>query len=795
MAYQRSTATTTPADQSSQAITDGNTNPRPDSVVATQAEQVLLFLRPETGEVIGVPSPDTAELRIHYHRWSELVRDYHNANALLFDCEERLQILAAAEANNEVLPPGIRDEADSNWKFAVKWRDEANQKLREEMKPLASTAGSGKKLVELIPLMSNEGDKPYAVTKKNEGPKFDAGKAKQSWGIAAGAGLKDHYKYPKDLSEKLIYVRSDRLKQGWPTFKDAETTKWDEVYKKDANGKRKLDEAKLKKYAREQAKQISVKSSDFAKINYEKCDSILGEWGRKWNEDRTVKHSASATVGGKQVADIDLSAQAALMRYLYGGSLNATFDPFKTGVSFKAEGKAEISLAEAKAAADLFLPARDGILMCLYDLNGKEYPLGAIRLQIGAALSGVVGASIAAEVSLGVEMKDKELPKAKGKPGRKNRKRAKKMNVSPTEPTDVAGADAELSAFAGAKADVELKGAMQWRNPETKEKTFEALASIAPGAGAQAGLGASAKFTVQYTDGLFKITAHASLCVGLGAEGTLSLEVNAVQLASFMMWFNYQLYHANFTNVGIIGDRAFDAARDISFLAIQAGTDAATYLGQSVRELGLRAQGVGRALDKAEARQQLAKRILATPFALKYSPPETRGMLIYRLSRHGGADAVVTGGGVGDRYLPAQRKAILHILRQAQTKADIDNIIQHIGPSGEKGSFDAKLASLKNFFKLEAVGNLDVPLIDSSYDDLFRDDYQSRPGQGMGDGKLAQAGGDFGQWYDHVYASLKNEPTRGLPMMANDTIQYALQRQGQDDHPMFALAGHNAYYA
>ncbi|MBM3114922.1 hypothetical protein [Jeongeupia naejangsanensis] len=794
MAYQRSTTSTPPADQSSQPVTDGNTNPRPDSVVATQAEQVLLFLRPETGEVIGVPPPDTAELRIHYHRWSELVRDYHNANALLFDCEERLQVLAAAEANNEVLPPGIKDEADSNWKFAVKWRDEANQKLREEMKPLASTAGSGKKLVELIPLMSNEGDKPYAVTKKNEGPKFDAGKAKQSWGVSAGAGLKDHYKYPKDLPEKLIYVRSDRLKEGWPKFKEAEKTKWDEVYKKDANGKRKLDEAKLKKYTREQVKQIKINSKDFVKIDYEKCDSILGDWGRKWNEDHTVKHSASVTVGGKQVADIDLSAQAALMRYLYGGSLNATFDPFNTGVSFKAEGKAEISLAEAKAAADLYLPARDGILMCLYDLEGKEYPLGAIRLQIGAALSGVVGASIAAEVSLGVEMKDKELPKAKGKPGGKNKKRAKKMNVSPTEPTNVAGADAELNAFAGAKADVELKGAMQWRNPESKEKTFEALATIAPAAGAQAGIGASAKFTVQYADGLFKITAHASLCIGLGAEGAISLEVNAVQLASFMIWFNYQLYHANYRSVEIIANTAFRAAQDMTFLAIQTGQDISKFLGQANRELSERVTATAAALEKAEARQKLAKRILATPFALKHCPPETRGMLIYQLSRHGSADAVVTGGGVGDRYLSTQRKAILHVLRQAQTKADIDNIIQHIGPRGEKGSFDNKLASLKAFFKLEFVGNLEVPLIESHYDDQFREHYESLPGKGMGDGKLAQLGGDFGEWYDGVYASLKDEPTRGLPMVANNTTEYKVQRL-QEDHPLFAATGSNAYYA
>ncbi|GAA5783981.1 hypothetical protein [Chitiniphilus shinanonensis] len=799
MAYQRSDmigggGAVATADPSSQPIKDGATNPRPDSVVATQAEQVLLFLRPETGEVIGVPPQDSAELRLHYHRWSELIRDYHNANALLFDCENRLQILSAAKANKETIPPGIEEEAQKWWDVAVKWRDETNEKLREEMKPLASTAGSGKKLVELIPLMSKEGDKPYATTTKNEGPKIDGTKAKQSWGFASGAGLKDHYKYPKDLPEKLVYVRSDRLKEGWPKFKDAETVKWADVYKKDANGKRKLDETKLKQYVREQGKKIQLRSSDFVKLDFQKSDSILGDWGRKWNADHTVKHTASTTVGGVQVADIDLTAQAALMRYMYGGSVSGTFDPFKAGVAFKAEGKAEIALAEAKASADLYLPARDGILMCLYDLRGTEFPLGAIRLQVSAALSGVVGASVAAEVSLSVEMKDKELPKVKGKPGGRRNGRAKKMDVGSAASTDVGGVTAELNAFAGAKADIELKGALQWRNPETQDKDFKDLASVAPSVGGMAGIGASAKFVAQYEDGLFRIQAHASLCVGLGAEGTISLEVNPLQVGSFVLWFNYQLYHANYSNVKIIGETAFDAMRDMSFLAIQAGQEISNYIGRTQRELSTQIVQISAALARAQARQRLAERILATPFALKYSSPETRGMLIYQLSRHGAADAAVTGGGVGDSYLATQRRAILHVLRQAQTKAGIDNIIQHIDRQGAKGDFDRRLASLKDFFKLEMVGNVDVPFIESHYDDQFREHYESLPGKGLGDGKLAQAGGDFGGWYDTLHASLKDEPTRGLPMVPNDSVQYAMQRQWQDDHPLYAARGDDAYY-
>ena len=61
--------------------------------------------------------------------------------------------------------------------------------------------------------------------------------------------------------------------------------------------------------------------------------------------------------------------------------------------------------------------------------------------------------------------------------------------------------------------------------------------------------------------------------------------------------------------------------------------------------------------------------------------------------------------------------------------------------------------------------------------------------------RLSEEGGQFGDWYETVYASLKDEPTRGLAMVPNDSVEYSLQTvmQGRD-HTLFSSAGGRAFY-
>lgn len=54
--------------------------------------------------------------------------------------------------------------------------------------------------------------------------------------------------------------------------------------------------------------------------------------------------------------------------------------------------------------------------------------------------------------------------------------------------------------------------------------------------------------------------------------------------------------------------------------------------------------------------------------------------------------------------------------------------------------------------------------------------------------------GGFADWYLKVSSALKDEPTRGYIAVANNTLQYAMQRDAGNDHPLYA-SGDGAFYS
>lgn len=276
---------------------------------------------------------------------------------------------------------------------------------------------------------------------------------------------------------------------------------------------------------------------------------------------------------------------------------------------------------------------------------------------------------------------------------------------------------------------------------------------------------------MQYTKGIFKLHADASICIGLGAEGKIGFEVNAKLIGQFIKWFFYQLYHANFKRLEYLEESAFDAARDLMFIVICKGEGIEKEFGMLERDISDAINSIKTALDNAEARQQLARRILSDPDTLRYAPPETKGMLIYQLSLHGGIDWAKSGFGVGRDFLRDQKDAIRHILLWSHTRAGCKNVIEHMSARGIKGDYEKNLARIRRFLSSEAPRDLDLPGIDSRH------------------------GKDFDDWYNRLRADLKTEPTRGYPVVRSDSTEYALQRDGRGDHPLFASAGDRAFYA
>lgn len=822
MSYGASTAElkSAPADTERDSQIHAQTGPEP-----------MAYLRLDTGEVIGVPASDATYLNNEFDKWNRLIYEQLLANQVLAVCDSRLEAIARQLAVQEKsISLDVIQESEKAQGFALEWREQATESLRKELAPLDKLGGTGKKLIELIPLVEKPGDSPakHERGKDNGEWKLDGINPKNAWSFKSAAGIRDHFKQVERYKGvgPLRTMPSDKLKTSWPKFKDANATKWSEVYKEGKDGKRKVDKAKMRQYLGEQVQNLAkVKSADFFKLEISNTGTLGPEVLANWNANATFSKEGKLVFGDTQLGDIDLSAEAAAMRYFSGGSLSGEIAPLKGNVNIKAEGSAEIAFAEGKAGASLFLPSKEGIMLYLLDIEqiaaiskgkpmpGKPYDMGAIRMVAAAELKGVIGVSLAGEISLGVAMKDVETTDLDGKKKaakearvsgrRKKNKRARKIDVTgkSTEWKDTAGLAAEVSFFAGAKGGLELKGSLQWRNPHNDKKEFEAMASIAPELQGQAGIGASAKVMVDYVDGVFRVTAHAGICFGVGAEGTVSFAVGVKQIASFIFWLYYNLLHVGFKNLVILSKAAFDAFKYLTYLMVCQGKKVEEYFlhaEEGLKELFAKAE---KDYKKAQASYNLGKRILANPNQTRFSPPETKGILIYQLTRHG-EDSFAVEPGLGSSYLRTQKGAVLAILHQTQLKADIENVIQHIGPKGAKGNFDANLDMLKEFFALEGPGGLNLPGT-TTQEDEFRSMMRNAgfSGQQLASARGSLGGemdrvamnGDFGSWYDSVTDALKDEPTRGYVAVANDSMQYALQRDSGEDHPLFASADGGFY--
>lgn len=444
-------------------------------------------------------------------------------------------------------------------------------------------------------------------------------------------------------------------------------------------------------------------------------------------------------------------------------------------------------------------------------VDTSTYNLGPIRIACAAELKGVIGVSLAGEVSIGVEMKDVEtkdvdgkiragkMPQLKGSRKKANRRKAVDVTGQADDWKNKGGAAAEVSFFAGAKGGVGISGAIQWRNPHNKDKKFEIFASIAPQVEGMAGIGASAKLNIEYVDGVFRITAHAGICLGVGAEGTFTFAVGAKQLASFVYWMYYNLFHATFKSLVFISKNAFDALKSLGYLMVAEGKDVAEYFGRADRALAKAVDDLDNKYKREAETLALARRVLSNPEKIRFTTPESKGMLIYQLTRFGAVSWALDGGGLGNDYLPTQRKAVLAVMRQATLANDIKNIIQHIHPKGQKMSLERNLGELKRFFAAEGPGGMDIPGTRTVFSDALQEIVRKVDPHfiAMGPtGKVDQLAmnGAFGAWYEAVLPTLMEEPVRGHMALASADPGYALLRDGpQKDHPLFASTDDGFY--
>ncbi|QMR42788.1 hypothetical protein [Klebsiella aerogenes] len=649
-----------------------------------------------------------------------LIQEQLKMTALL-ENQKKAQI-ALDELNFEMLTQAGKQPQrayDSKLQSTYQQLNDANEKLKAELKSLTAKVPEGELL--------DENSKGSAI------------------------GLMELIPLQKTAGFKSTYVRSDKIRSHWRKYKLSEVDKESgeasfikykdkEVTGVDSNGtetKRtvrsgKIDTEELKKQLKEAS--VSLKFEDEL---IEDSNVVLTDWAKKMNKGLTwPKENDKPDDESTYHQYVDISAQAQLMRYSQGAGLSAEFNPLEKKASAKMEGHSSFALGEAKASAELFIPDRLGTALLFpakasAGVAGGVCNMGAIRYTINAVLSGNAGASLGIELGVEADFSG-EMAKGYGIKGSPAKlippppPGQRKINLTIPMPDVQAGG--EIGAFAGVQAGGNVSGAIEWFDPHpeedkniahdsnkqivNKEAKFTAIATLSLGVTAQAGGGGSAVFYVTYVNSRFRIYCKAALCWGVGAKGSLGFEVDGNSFAAFMKGFMYMLRNVDYQKLEDMMPRdSFRALCAIPIIlaarGLQAGIDTVSTMGDRAADVLISLKD---ALNDEDKRVRLMENIISNPDQLKYTPPETKGSIIAQLMDVNVLDVIDPKNQKRDTKkwgaMQLRKEAIMRCFTWVQSKADYNNVMQHmtINPAEGKGSAEANEKTLLEFLGMTEFG-------------------------------------------------------------------------------------------
>lgn len=549
---------------------------------------------------------------------------------------------------------------------------------------------------------------------------------------------------------KKTYVRSDKIKQQWRTYKLSEVDKESgeasfikyknkTIVSQDANGnpvnktirQGKIDTAELKK----QLSNVPV-SLKFDLVD--DTNVIVSHWAEEMNKSLTWPKGDGKVDESVYHQYVDISAQAQLLRYSHGAGASAEYNPSEKKLEGKIEGHASFALGEAKAEMALYLPDRLGVSL-LFPAK-KVTPqtpdgvcnMGALRFAMKLVLSGSVGASAAIELGVTVDWSG-EMGKGYGIKGRPATLTApplpgqQQVNLKTSTIPEAQGGG-EIGVFVGAQAGGNISGAIEWFDPHpddtpvakgvekdnkpivNKEKKFAAIAKLEAGMTVQAGAGGSGVFYITYIQGRFRIYCKAALCWGVGAKGEVGFEVDGSSFAAFMKSFLYMLRSVDYQKLEQM--MAVDAFRSLCAIPIIMAAQGIQVGEAMLKNMVVILQQIRADLKDENKRVNLMDSILSNPDQLKYTPPETKGAVIATLIDQNWADWLDPRNQNNDFFsvnswklgpLKRRKQAVFMALKWVQSQADYNNIMQHLtlSPGEKKGS---KELNEKDVIKFLGIG-------------------------------------------------------------------------------------------
>lgn len=716
-------------------LVDSGSNPRDSSQVDAFVDPApLIFYEPQTGELWVVPAEHAAAVEKECRQMDKLAYDLNQAkDAYLVIQDELLEAQRAAGAPDRTVPRHPQELLKAQKKLAEAERtlQKAQAAMEDEFKPLGTLDGTAGKITELIPIRQRNKRNTGAKTK----PEKNGYTWARKWSYVRNDKVKDkRRKYPLNKGEQAKYQgQSDSfLKEG------------------------KVDTAKLGKQLTELESsanwkaEVGVQGAFFEGVN-RSIDETLKAWADGINADPSQR--------------IELGAEAQLLRYFAGAGVSTSWNPKKGNVAVRADARAEFAIAEGKFTAAGYWPARGGHMISMVGpKSGKTYEAGQIRLGLQLELLGMAGASACGQLGLEVDYSSLTGKSKAGLRGRSSKKplSAKGLKLG-REVRDGAQVEGAADLFAGARAGGEIKGLIEWNDPENRK--FEPLCKIGPGGQVQAGAGIGGQFRIDYNNGKFRLLVAGSVCLGAGAGGKLEFEVDAKQTFGFSRYLAYMLYGVGYEFVEIFADDAFKAWKTYSMWAIQNGQDFVDAIDAFGDAFEQALDVLQQQLEKEEDRIELMNRVLANPKALEYAPPETKGMVLYQLTRHSKVTFLLPQNqGLTPHLietLDRRKQSVLTVIRKARSKAEYRNILQHMTADGRKDARGWRVneAQVQEFLNMYA----DMKDMDAQ---MLRHE-QSLAG---------------------IYGRLYDQPVLGHPFIDNDRPRY-LANTLRGDHDGFHVAG------
>jgi hypothetical protein len=589
------------------------------------------------------------------HAFLACYPDEHRA--LLVEADDHsVKIAALQEANRAVTAASmkLREAHKSNVKPDI---DAAEAALKKALSEMAAASDAVKKKLEpLQSLDTKEGVKMVEMVTFNKTRNYDK---KATPIYVKSTSLK------RILADKRIYLIDG-----------------EEVKRK---------EGKLMKNYRPNVREIKHRLNELVhdktkfskewKLKPEDAETytgVLTEWARTMNADTaTFFDRKKGELEKHQGLDpdnperkVDLSAEAQLFRYCAGAGLEVHFNPFtgnlrdgrdktwtkralrglKSGeFGIKGNAHASFAIGEGKVRTEIYYPHFAGFHV-QPKIGDQIFEMGYIRLYADLVLSGAVGASLAVETDIGIsytagKQQIRGVPPAnRNKPGVKMR----------------AGANAGLDVFAGGRVLADIKGELQWLNPEGdvsdgKPVTvkpgdaigeFKTVAKVGLGGGASLGVGFTGAFKIQVDKGRFVITARAGACFGMGGEGALSGEVGYETIMEFYKFVSYQLKRADYKKIAdFIDQEVYDYYCKVYYLVIAKRANLADYANKIGDAIDFEYEQYKNKLDDAikngaagakqfmeNIQEELSKK---TGSWFSYAPPEAMGQINRHLASIG----------------------------------------------------------------------------------------------------------------------------------------------------------------